>query len=381
MICQRLKLSNFRNWREAALDLRPGVNILLGDNGCGKTNLLEGLYFLAHLSGFRADRDSALISRGAKSLHAEGLFISDAGAQHQVEVHFTGGKKYVRVNDAPVLRIADYWGRISVYLFSPASMELLWGEPERRRSLWDGEIAKFSEQFRNDLSNYKTAWLSRNRTLKAMQEGRANAETRALLKFYTDSMVLTGSRIIFERLKFLREVLNSLDEFYHQLTAEKFRLRVHYASSIGKLEGEVHAAEVRDSYTRRLAELAHKEKERGYTLAGPQRDDVRFYLGDIPISEYASQGQVRAATIALMLTLALIYEKNTGEKPLLLLDDVLSELDDARKSNLLAIAASFPQTLLTSASKREIRGLLPLKPRIFAVGGGNITPVMVKEPS
>ncbi len=379
MICQRLKLANFRNWREADVELRPGVNILLGDNGSGKTNLLEGLYFLAHLEGFRADRDSALITRGAKSLHAEGLFISDTGAQHGVDVHFSAGKKFLRVNDAPVLRIADYWGRIPVYLFSPASMELLWGQPERRRDLWDGEIAKFSGQFRTDLSNYKTAWLSRNRTLKIMQEGRGDSEARALLKFYTDSLALTGSRIVFERMKFLREVLSSLDEFYHQLTAEKFRLRVHYASSIGRFEGEVGAAEVREAYVKRLAEMAQKERERGYTLVGPHRDDVRFYLGDIAIGDFASQGQARAATIALMLTLAKIYERNMHEKPLLLLDDVLSELDDTRKSNLLAIASSFPQTLLTSASKREIRGLLPMKPRIFSVGGGNITPVVVKE--
>jgi len=378
MICQNLRLLNFRNYSEAELALRPGVNILLGGNGSGKTNLLEGLYFLAHLSGFRADRDSALLKRGAKSLFVEGRFVSDTGAQLEAEVRFAGGKKYLRVNGAPVLKQADYWGRVPLYLFSPASMELLWGEPARRRDLWDGEIAKFSPAFRKDLANYKTAWLSRNRVLKRMQQGRGDSETRALLKFYTDSLRLSGSSVVFERLKFLREVLHSLDEYYHQLTTEKFHLRANYSASIGKLSREVSLSDVREAYSRRLKEVAERERERGFTLAGPHRDDVRFYLGDIAIGNFASQGQVRAATIALMLTLARIYDKRTGEKPVLLLDDALSELDDRRKANLLAITKDFPQTVITSASNREIRGLLPLKPHLFAVADGTVRPVKAK---
>ncbi len=380
MICRRLRLKHFRNYSEADLALHPGINILLGDNGSGKTNLLEGLYFLGHLKGFRADSDSSLIQRGSKSLFAEGQFVSDAGALLHAEVRFARGGKYLRVNDMPVLRIGDYWGRVPLYLFSPASMELLWGKPEQRRALWDGEIAKFSPQFRAELANYRTAWLSRNRMLKLEQQRRGDAETRTLLDFYTDSLVLSGSRVVFERLRFLREVLRDLGEYYHQLTVEKFHLRAHYSASIGKLGREVTVEEVRQVYRQRLNEIAPKERDRGFTLAGPHRDDVRFYLADIPIGDYASQGQVRAATIALMLTLAPICHQRTGEKPMLLLDDVLSELDDKRKANLLNIVGAFPQAILTSASKREIRGLLPLNPRIFAVADGTARPVTVKSP-
>lgn len=378
MICQYLKLRNFRNYEQVEARLRPGVNILLGGNGSGKTNLLEGLYFVATLGGFRADSDRSLIRRGAKSLYAEALFTSDAGAQHQADVHFSQGKKYLRVNDAPVLKAADYWGRIPLYLFSPASMDLLWGQPERRRSLWDGEIAKFSPQFRTELNNYRTAWLSRNRTLKALQQRPGDREAHSLLKFYTDSVVLTGGRIVFERIRFLQEVLRRLDAFYHQLTTEKFRLKANYSTTVGKFGREVSLADVRAQYRKRLEDMQGKEIERGFTLAGPQRDDVRFYLGDIPLGDYASQGQVRAATIALTLTLAQICQEKTGEKPLLLLDDVLSELDDRRKENLVAIVADFPQTIITSASVREIRALLPLKPHVFSVKDGRVKPVQVK---
>ena len=377
MICQRIHLLHFRNYCAVELRLHAGVNILLGDNGSGKTNLLEGIYFLGHLSGFRADGDASLLRRGAKSLFVEGDFVSDAGAHLHAEVRYTGGQKYVRVNEVPVLKLADYWGRIPLYLFSPASMELLWGRPERRRELWDGELAKFSPQFRTELANYRTAWLSRNRTLKLLQQGRQDAETGALMKFYTDSLVHAGGRVVLERLRFLSEVLSKLDEYYRQLTAEKYHLRAHYSASIGKLGREVSLEEVRRTYRQRLAELAGRERERGFTLAGPHRDDVRFFLGEVPIADFASQGQVRAATIALMLTLARIYRERTREEPVLLLDDVLSELDDKRKANLLAIVGTFPQAVLTSASRREIRGLLPLKPRLFAVGGGTVKPVTV----
>lgn len=374
MKLKRIKLANFRNFSQDEVQLFDGTNVLVGSNGSGKTNLLEAIYFLANLSGFRAERDEELVQKGRRGFFLRGEFVAESGAQLTAELFFHRRKKYLRVNGQPVLRFGDWWGRVPMSLFSPARMELLWGEPVRRRSLWDEEIARFNLEFRKALTTYRTAWQSRNRILRALSGGGSRSHSsERLYSFYTDSLVLSGSRIVFERLAYLRLVLKHLDSFYRQLTRERFRLRAHYASSTGELPREATLAQVRAAFARRISEVAAKERERGHTLVGPQRDDVRFFLGEVPIGSFGSQGQVRAATIALCLSLARIASEKSGEPPMLLLDDALSELDDERKVNLVKLAAQYPQALITSASSREVRALSALNPSVLTVQNGSVS--------
>jgi len=373
MKLKRLKLVHFRNFSQCELELGDGASIFLGTNGSGKTNLLEAIYFLTNLSGFRAERDEELVQKGRRDFFLRGEFIAESGARLTAEVFFHRRKKYLRVNGVPVLRFGDWWGRAPLSLFSPARMELLWGEPARRRNLWDEEIARYSPEFRQALATYRTAWLSRNRILRTLSgRGDRSRSTERLYSFYTDSLILSGSRIVFERIAYLREVLKHLDGFYRQLTRERFRLRAHYASSIGELPREATLEEVKAAFAQRIKRVAVKERERGHTLVGPQRDDVRFFLGDVPIGSFGSQGQVRAATIALCLSLARIASDRSGEPPLLLLDDALSELDDERKLNLVKLASQYPQALITSASDREVRALSAQNPTVLKVEDGRV---------
>jgi len=374
MRLRRIKLVNFRNFAEEEVEFADGTGILVGANGSGKTNLLEAIYYLCNLSGFRAERDDELVQKGRRDFFLRGEFVAESGARLTAELFFHRRKKYLRVNGTPVLRFGDWWGRVPLSLFNPARMELLWGEPVRRRNLWDEEIARHNLDFRKALATYRTAWQSRNRILRALSGGGARSRsTERLYSFYTDSLVLSGSRIVFERIAYLREVLKHLDGFYRQLTRERFRLRAHYASSIGELAREASLSEVRVAFAARVSELAAKERERGHTLVGPQRDDVRFFLGDVPIGSFGSQGQVRAATIALCLSLAHIASERSGEPPILLLDDALSELDDERKLNLVKLASRYPQTLITSASDREVKALSALNPTVLRVEDGIVS--------
>jgi len=373
VIITGLKLRNFRNYQREELNFARGESIIFGKNASGKTNLLEAIYYLSHLKSFRADVDSDLVYHGKDGFDLLGDFIFDNGAHLEVSLSFRQGEKYLRANNVPVLRNADWFGRIPVYLFSPQSMELLWGQPQKRRELWDYEIARFDHEYQNAIITYRTALKARNKILKQMKSNQANTELINLLNFYTDSLVISGSKIIHARLTHLKEVLEKLPRLYHLLTKERMTLRARYITQIHGVRTDSDFTEIKGHMLRELDRLKNLERERGFTLIGPHRDDIRFYLNEVPLGQIASQGQVRSATIALILSLASIARKKTSEAPILLLDDALSELDDERKKNLIRLVSTYPQCIFTSASTQEVKSILAFNPTLFRVDKGKVT--------
>jgi len=206
-----------------------------------------------------------------------------------------------------------------------------------------------------------------------MKTNQGKTELVSLLTFYTDSLVISGSKIVYARLRHLKEVLGKLPEFYHLLTKERMTLRARYSTRIHGVRTESDPDEIKSLMLRELDRLKNSEQERGFTLIGPHRDDIRFYLNEVPLSQVASQGQVRSATIALILSLASIALKKSGEAPILLLDDALSELDDERKKNLVQLVSAYPQCLFTSASTQEVKSLLAFNPTLLKVDKGRVT--------
>ncbi len=375
MIVTSLKLANFRNYQMQTVRFSPGVNLIYGANASGKTNILEALHFISKLASFKSERDTDLIRKGEKGFEIVGNFSYDSGASLTAELFFHSGQKFLRANEMPVLKVSDWYGRVPLHLFSPESMKVLWGEPARRRELWDAEIARLDPQFRQALATYKTAWKSRNKVLKRISAGERDCKLNSLLSFYTDSLVASGSRVVFSRLKLLKDVMEILPNIYGELTREKLFLRASYKTAVKGLTRDSDFSAVRTGFLEALEKFSGGEKECGFTLIGPHRDDLRFYLNDVPLGQVASQGQVRATTIALIVSLAYISRKASGEAPIILMDDALSELDDERKVNLIRLLAEYPQSLVTSASKREIAGLLFLNPTLMKVEGGQVFPV------
>lgn len=376
MIIRRLKLTNFRSYKSLSASFESGVNLLYGGNAVGKTNVLEAIYFITHLTGFRSEREADLVKRGEEAFQIEAEFVHDSGACLNASLVFQKNQKFLRANGVPILRASDWYGKVPSYLFSPESMKLLWSNPASRRALWDSEIAKLDEDFRSALIEYKTAWKARNKVLKQLSMGE-NSELNSLFNFYTDSILVSGSKIISARLRHLKDVLTLLPEIYRALTKESLRLRVRYSTSLKQIGKDADFQEVHSAFSQALKSVRQAEISRGFTLLGPQRDDIKFYLNEIPMGQVASQGQVRSATIALILSLAQLYKDKARESPLILLDDALSELDDERKKNLVNLLSHYPQSFLTSASKREIMSLVAFEPKIFHVKDGTINRIKV----
>ncbi len=372
MIATRLKLNSFRNFSSQEIVFKSGVNIIYGTNASGKTNLIEALYFVSNLTGFRTERDIELVRKGNQGFQVECDLLYDSGGNLAVDLVFKNGKKYLRANNVPVLKLSEWFGRVPIYLFSPDSLHILWGEPTRRRGLWDAEIIKSDKESRSSLLNYQLALRNRNKILRELSTGYGSSEHKSLLDFYTESLVVYGSKIISARLRHLSEVMKLIGDLYHMLTKERLILRIRYSTSIKSIRSESDFHYIRNKYDKALEAARKSEIEKGYTLYGPHRDDIKFYLNDVPVTQIASQGQVRAVAIALLLSLAEVHTKKTGEHPIILLDDALSELDDERKKNLIQLIMKYPQCLLTSASKKEVQGLLSLSPTIFKVERGTL---------
>jgi DNA replication and repair protein RecF len=339
---QRLTLSNFRNYRELDLEPMTGLNVFVGANAQGKSNLLEGIAMLGMGKSFRTAREGDAVRKGAEGAVLRGTAGLAAGSVElacAIERSSRGTRKTYTVNATPV-RYAGYLGRMRVVTFVPADLHLASGTPSARRAFLNIALSQSEPGYYYELARYRRALQQKNALLRGAVE-----PDPALLATYNRTMVEAGSEIVLARARLI-ESLAELALRAHASFAPGERLELTYEPNVAfeGATGEAAAAAIES----RLAHVLEAERQRKSAIAGPHRDDIGLTLDGISLAAYGSQGQQRTAVLALKLAEYAVMRERSGESPLLLLDDVLSELDEERAGAFLAEIGEYEQTFITA---------------------------------
>lgn len=350
---EELRLRNYRNYTEERLTLNQGVNIFVGENGQGKTNLLEAIYYLATGDNFRGNKDMELIRWDAPYFRLEGrLKKAFSNRYFDLEIYVDRARnKQLKINGVKYKRMADLLGYLQVVLFSPEDLEIIKGSPAQRRRYIDQEISQLDSRYYTLIHQYQKVLSQRNNLLKLSNHRQHSAEELAV---WDEQLVHYGAEVIYKRLQFLKTLVPLARQRHQDLTERDEVFNVTYQSSLGPI-GKASQAEIADIFRRTLANGRNEELHRGVTLWGPHRDDLIFYLDGYSLKTYGSQGQQRTGILSLKLAELEAFYRHNQDYPLLLLDDVMSELDDKRRGYLLRRIEELKiQTIITGANMELI---------------------------
>lgn len=371
MRISRMSLYNFRNYPELHLIPDPGLNVFLGKNAQGKTSLLEAIYLLATARSWKAGKDSEMVRWGTD--HARVSATIDRPEQNEIEIEITlhrSEKKQVSVNTIRQTRLADLMGQVNVVLIEPHDVDIIRTDPSRRRKFLNLEISQIQPQYCHLLANYRKILDQRNKLLKSIQHGRS---VDGGLGVWTDQLISYGSRILERRLSFIKRIDSLAKVIHAQITGGIESLDVRYSSSLD-FSGNETPEELSNKMRVRLEERRNEEFRRGVTLVGPQRDDVIFTVNGVDARTYGSQGQQRTIALSLRLAELEVMEETAGEAPIVLLDDVMTDLDEERRAHVFDMTRGRCQTFITAASSRVFDPDFLAESRIFRVSGGEVTP-------
>lgn len=378
----RLTLTNFRNYRHLDLPLAPGLSLFYGGNAQGKTNLLEATYLLAVARSHRATADRELVhwqaaqEEGYALLNAEaerrdgrltlrmGLQCVRPAGSGDVYIH-----KRIRVNGVPCLA-SELVGQLNAVLFSAEDIAMIHGAPSLRRRYLDVLLSQADGAYLRALQQYQRALTQRNHLLRALREGRAHSEE---LLFWDQTLSREGGVILERRQQALEHLGPLAAQVFHHLTGASEALELSYLCTVSSdLNGD--ATTLAEAMRQALARSRDRETALGMTVVGPHRDDLRCTLGGVDMAVYASRGQARAVALTLRLAESRFLEERRGEQPVLLLDDVLSELDPQRRRLVLAAIAGHEQVLVTATDVALFEQEALAGVHRFRVAQGTVTP-------
>jgi DNA replication and repair protein RecF len=364
---RRLAVSDFRSWESAELDLEPGVTVLVGPNGVGKTNLVEAAAYLATLGSHRVATDAPLVRRGAQRAIVRGLVVHH-GRELAVELEIAPGRaNRARVNRASVPRPRDVLGILRTVLFAPEDIALVRGDPGERRRFLDDLLVSRHPRYAAVRSDYDRVLRQRSALLKTVRAG-ARGGDLGTLDVWDGHLARHGAALLAGRLELVTALAPLAVDAFAEVAPTSEPIALRYRSSLdGELPGT--ADELEALLLDELARVRRQEMERGVCLVGPHRDDVELRLGDGPAKGYASHGESWALALALRLASYRLLCADDVE-PVLVLDDVFAELDTRRRTALAAVARRAEQVLITAAVAEDVPE--SLDGARFAVGGGNV---------
>ncbi len=360
MYVRHLSLVDFRSWATAQWPLEPGANILIGQNGAGKTNLVEALGYLATLSSHRVPTDAPLIRRGCERAVVRAAVVS-AGRELMLEVEITPGRtNRARINRAPVARARDMVGVFRTVLFAPEDLSLVRGDPSERRRYLDGILIMRTPRLAGVRSDYDRVLKQRSALLKSAGSRWSRAGTDlSTLDVWDEHLAAAGAALLLARLQLVDEMTAHVVAAYADLAPDSEPVDLAYRSSLGdalpdalpgsgRTEADLHKALLTE-----MIRLRPQELDRGVCLVGPHRDDLDVRLGPGPARGYASQGESWSLALALKLG-GFSLLRSDGVDPVLVLDDVFAELDAARRDRLTELVADADQVLITAAVSDDV---------------------------
>jgi len=332
------------------MEFENKVNVILGENAQGKTNVMESIYVLAMAKSHRTSNDKELIRWDEEYAKIEGRLQKRNGPLSMQLVLSKKGKK-AKMNHLEQQKLSQYIGNMNIVMFAPEDLNLVKGSPQIRRRFIDMEIGQVSPVYLHDLSQYNKVLYQRNHYLKQLQTRKQTDQT--MLDVFTYQLVEVATRIINKRFEFLKLLQEWAEPIHQGISRGIETLKIQYKPSVDVSE-EMNLSKMVEVYEEKFAKIRDREIDRGVTLAGPHRDDLSFYVNQRDVQTYGSQGQQRTTALSLKLAEIELIHSEIGDYPILLLDDVLSELDDYRQSHLLNTIQGKVQTFVTTTSVEGI---------------------------
>ncbi|MCC7369556.1 MAG: DNA replication/repair protein RecF [Chloroflexi bacterium] len=404
MLLRELMLVNFRNYVRLALTPGDPITVLLGDNGQGKSNVLESIYLLATTRSPRTSNDRELVHWEARrdfipfarlearihrddgELHVEMLIKAEsdvAGAASTApESDATVPSirpvtKQVKVNGLPT-RAVELIGQVNVVLFTPDDVALVAGAPAGRRRYLDITLSQVNRHYLRALQRYNRVLAQRNTLLRQVRERRQRPEQ---LDFWNEEVVRLGAYIVEQRLETVSAINPDIARLYRELGGSQHDLALAYRSTcLDTPDAAADPGALTDRYAAKLRELLPREIEAGVSLIGPHRDDFAFMVDGVDLHDYGSRGQQRLGVLALKLAEALFMRARTEERPILLLDDILSELDPTRRGYVLGQAGRAGQTIISTTDLTDFPSAFLAQSTLFRVAGGGLTRIEQAAP-
>ena len=346
MLIKELKLKNFRNYEELEIHPHPGINLFFGRNGSGKTNLLEAIHYCALGRSHRVSNDASVVKNG-KAFAQSSVIVQNALGEREISVRFHPNeilKKSILIDQKKIAKFSDMMGCLRCVIFSPEDLGLIREGPSLRRRYLDMMISQISRGYFIALQQYRVGMDHRNAVIRNIRaKGTGNL---SMLSAFEETMAGPAAIIIRERRKIIALLTNIATETYRRIsdTDEEFTLSYH--SSVKEKE------KIEEVLCKQFRESRDDDIHLGYTSVGPHRDDLVLTLNSHQMKQFASQGQIRTAALSLKLSQMKIMRDISGEKPLLLLDDVMSELDRKRREALIREITEF-QTFITCADQND----------------------------
>ena len=366
MKIERLNITGFRNYDEAEIIFGPKINIFYGFNGQGKTNLLEAIYVLGLTKSHRSFIDNNLINQDKEFAKIKGI-INDNKIKTKYEIDLTMNKKVLKIDNDQIKKLSDYISKINIIIFYPEDLNLIKGSPNERRKFLNTELSQLYSNYIDILNDYYKLLKTRNDCLKKLNK----KEKIDMNYFEILTQYLINKAILIYRMrnKFIIKINENINIIYQKIFGfENFHLEYKTNCFFSAFKEDV----MREILTKKYQEVFDKEVKYCQTLIGPHRDDIEFYLDKINLKNYGSQGQQRLAILALKLSEITIFKNYKKTIPILLLDDVFSELDNVRKNRLLKYIKNNIQTIITTTEITNIDPKILEKAEIFKVKNGKI---------
>lgn len=367
MILRKIKLINFRNYKTFNINFQKNINIIIGDNAQGKTNILESIYTLALTKSYRTTNDSNLIRLNQEKFIITGE-VKDEKIFKKLSLELTKNSKKAKINDNNINKISDYIGNLYVILSSPDDLQMIKGSPTERRNFLNIEISQLSNNYIKKYNEFNKILKMRNDYLKLLYTNSLGDYN--YLDILTNNLIDREIDIYIERKNFIDKVNDNLTDIYKDITSIK-DLKIIYLTNVefNNFEPEEIKKSLKDKYKRNQ----QREIAMGMTLYGPHRDDFSFMIGDNDIKIFGSQGQQKLAFIALKFSEIPIFEEITGTKPIILLDDIFSELDKVKKNKLIQYINKDYQVIITSNDTKDISKKILKDSNIYKIKDGKIT--------
>ena len=365
MILKKIKLVNYRNLVKQEVNFSNNINIFIGDNAQGKTNLLESIYYLALTKSYRTN-DNNLINKDSVSFKIKGD-IKDSGISKSLSIELSDEIKKVKINNNEVNKISDYITNLNVILVCPEDINILQGTPQERRNFLNIELSQISKNYIKKLNEFNKLLKIRNNYLK-MCYGSINTDMR-YLDSLTENLVDREIDIYQERNNFINLINENVSNIYKDIIGIN-NFKVVYETNIEFDNFDDNY--LREKISKKYKESLNKEIENGMTLYGPHRDDIKFLIGEDDIKIYGSQGQQKVAIISLKLSEISIFKNITGSNPIILLDDVFSELDMKTRNKLIKYIDNNIQVIITTNDTKGLNKKFIDSSKIFNVVKGKI---------
>lgn len=359
-----IRLINFRNYYDISLELNENINIFIGKNAQGKTNLLEAIYMCAEGKSFRTSRDRELINLNKNEAYI-GAKVKLDGIDRLIEIKLKrDGAKRIKINRVELKNLRELHSGLIVVIFSPDDLKIVKEGPGERRNFLDNVISQIKPVYRYNINKYNKVLFQRNNLLRT---DKLNSQTKSLLEIFDSQLIKIGKEIILTRAEFIEKFSPIAEKNHARLTTGREKLVLKYNPSVKFSNKDA----IENSFLEELNKNLEKDLKTGNTSIGPHRDDIQFDLDGLNARVFASQGQQRTIVLSIKLSEVEIIKRERNLYPILLLDDVFSELDEDRRWYLINSFKDI-QTIITSADISNIDRISGVRRTLFYIEKGKI---------